>query len=310
MTTLYQSASADGMSMSWHCEAFSLPALRKDVQFQCAVTCLDDLCRSCRIRNYEHTGLTAYGHCAILHFTVSRHSANGLCLVMEQANRDLVDALAHERIAGRNNTATILKIFTEIIQALQQIHKQGFAHCRIQPTSIMRVNETWRLAGLANCCRFGDSLSNRSLSTGYCPPEVARAVLDAGHGNYDEPSSVREDLDLTASPAYDLWGLGVVLYNLVSSFPLWRTDPDGNVAPGELQKLALWDEQARNLALFEAGLQDENKAALHDLLSKLLESDPQKRMSHWTRGSEVSSILSHPFFGNNAALPDLDYQRA
>lgn len=157
----------------------------------------------------------------------------------------------------------------------------------------------WRLVDLGSATPMGDDLSSRRLSSGFCPPES----LAEG-----PPGSVHRRSFIEATPAHDLWAFGATLFQLcaMSGEPLWALDRAGDLAEvggghstgahGQLAALRAWDEAQRRrrlrviLGRGGAGSAAPEARLAHDLLSALLNEDPEKRPC------SARDVLRHPFF--------------
>ena len=62
----------------------------------------------------------------------------------------------------------------------------------------MLVEGTWQVIDFDVSCRIGDKFGNKAPSSGYCPPEMARVLLEAD-GDGDKLKGY------VADTAHDLW---------------------------------------------------------------------------------------------------------
>tara|TARA_B100000459_G_scaffold133172_1_gene88268 strand:- start:52 stop:2280 length:2229 start_codon:yes stop_codon:yes gene_type:complete len=241
-------------------------------------------------------------------------------VVMELADRSLGTALMHERIAA-NEWPLVRKIGGDLARALDALHVSGRVHCDFKPLNIVRVPEdgrdfttffSWQLIDLDVSCRIGAPFGTKTPSSGYCPPEMARVLIDALDEN--DVLSPKKLGAYTASVAYDLWSFGVVLFHLGAAKSLWHTNQDDSIETNDLQTLAYWNGEQLKLRL--APLRNEGNKdmlALRDLVVKLLEPDPEKRLENFDGDdTPMQMVLRHPFLASksldDATLASLDRQ--
>lgn len=223
------------------------------------------------------------------------------CLVMDQAEKNLGSALVHGRFASLD-WQMVRKIGADLLKALSHMHCRGLVHCDLKPLNIMEAEHRWKLIDLDTSCVLGHSFGRKAPSSGYAPPEMARAMLEAGYGRpgSGDPSLLGE---YRAGVAHDLWGLGAVLYYMACAYPPWQMTTDDNVDLEDLNNLACWDQGARNRKLVRGGVV-ESHPIMCDLLAKLLEPDPEVRAGHWEAGMECEAVLQHDFFKEKRAVDD------
>ena len=131
------------------------------------------------------------------------------------------------------------------------MHTEGGIHADLKPLNAVGDGNTWKLIDFDVFCKVGKPFGNKVPSSGYCPPEMARVLLEATDQDTGKVDTTKLKL-YTANVAYDLWSFGVVLFHLVFGMPLWRTDQNDNVAPSDLRALAGWTTATLNTKLFEA----------------------------------------------------------
>mmetsp|Transcript_8728 Transcript_8728/g.25158 ORF Transcript_8728/g.25158 Transcript_8728/m.25158 type:complete len:627 (-) Transcript_8728:126-2006(-) len=219
---------------------------------------------------------------------------------MPRADRSLCVAIAHERFAG-SDWIRVRAIAADLLQALDHLHSRGVIHGDLKPQNAMRVGETWQLIDLDVSCELGAPFGSKPPSSGCCPPEMARVLLDTG----GDSGRLRE---YRAAVAYDLWSFGTVLYNLACAVSLWNTDVNDDVLQDDLRLLAAWDKGALNRKLALGGV-DQKHSVLATLLAKLLDPDPAVRESHWPEGIAARSILQDEFFRESKELGGVKIDR-
>lgn len=121
----------------------------------------------------------------------------------------------------------IQSYFKQILLAVQQIHSLGYVHCDLKPSiyRLLTKDNQIKLCDFGMTSKFDDSynkISNIIATPSYRPPEILLG-------------------DTTISPSIDIWGLGCILYQMLTqkkffnpiessdiSFPIY-----GNFPPTE-----------------------------------------------------------------------------
>lgn len=154
-------------------------------------------------------------------------------VVMECADEDLSQIIPQRPLTAAETT----EVLKPALDAIAHIHAKGSVHGRIKPANIMACGDQLKLSsdGLR---RAGDSISNPGP---YDPPEAA------------------------ASPAGDMWSLGMTLVETVT------------------QRLPIWDRNAQE----DPVLPNTLSAPLLDIARHCLRSDPKRR---WTIGDIASRL--------------------
>ena len=160
-------------------------------------------------------------------------------VVLELADETLNHALTHGGIAAED-FLEIRKIGRDLAEALDHLHANGRIHADVKPLNVVRVGTSWQLIDLDVSCAIGKGVGTKKPSSGYCPPEMARVLLDATRDGILVTSELKA---YEADVAYDLWSLGVVLFHLATGRPLWLTDKNDDVSQDHLRKLAAWTQQ-------------------------------------------------------------------
>jgi len=223
------------------------------------------------------------------------------CVVMPQAERTLAAALQHEHFAGED-WAKIRFIAAHLTEALSGMHANGLLHGDVKPLNAVRHDGRWRLIDLDCACVLGEPFGSKQPSTGYCPPEMARVIRAAKSDGAELGSAAMQAAlaTYTADAAYDMWSLGVVLYQLFTTGKtLFHSDQNDDVDGPELDRVCKWNASAQTRAL-GAKLRQSVGEAAYDLLFKLLEPDAASRAAHFN--GAVDGILMHPFFMHGTDL--------
>ena len=163
-------------------------------------------------------------------------------LVMERADRDMVDSLAHDGIAGTNRLA-VVRIARDIVSTSQYInHTLGCSHGDMKPRNFVETihadgTTRWKAIDFDAATKHGSTVSPK-CSTGFISPQRARLLIDSADAS--------EDIDLAASASLDMFALGLVLFQLCStdgSSPFLSNQADNLVEPSDLADLALrWND--------------------------------------------------------------------
>jgi serine/threonine protein kinase len=112
---------------------------------------------------------------------------------------------------------------------------------------------------------------------------------------------------LKASPAYDMWSLGCILYHLFTNEPLWRANGEDNIDQEQLELLYHWGSNGSGNGSGRGSGSGSGSGAVmidvqwkrlskvihplqRNLLSLLLHPHPSKRFK------TMSHVLAHPYF--------------
>jgi serine/threonine protein kinase len=106
----------------------------------------------------------------------------------------------------------VRKIAKEVTLAMAGLHAKGLVHMDMKPENIMRCSGRWKLIDMDGCFKIGSlvEMNNAAVSFSpcYCSPEFARFVNGGD--------------SIVASPALDVWSIGMTLAELVELNPLFR----------------------------------------------------------------------------------------
>ena len=161
---------------------------------------------------------------------------------------------------GKLSETDACKYFHQIISGLEYLHQCGIAHRDFKPENILLTNNNQVIKiidfGLSNIYKKGELLKTACGSPCYAPPEMIKEE------NYNGALT-------------DIWSSGIILYLMLCG------------------KLPFYDDD--NQILYDKILAGKYEVPKHlskdakDILSKILEVDPKKRIN-------FESIKSHPWF--------------
>ena len=243
---------------------------------------------------------------------VEKKALYSYCLVMPAAERNLGAILAHEHIAGRDWDQLRL-ITKQLISAVGHMHQHGYIHGDVKPLNAVRSQGVYRLIDLDASVRIpprggvtAQSGSGRTVtgpgpvyfvgakySSGYIPPEMVEVVEGANiplirtYETDVTTGELRHSPEyalLEADPSFDMWSLGMTLYQLYTGETFFLMNDEGNIDEKQLIALKTWSTEFRNDRLGRV----RNNTVAKNLLERLLSFEPNKR-------PDTDRALAHPF---------------
>lgn len=153
------------------------------------------------VARLKHPGITVL-------YDICEHNRQ-LCIVMEWLDGSTFDDIIHQHTAGVS-VAQALSWGRQIADALSHAHRSGIVHRDVKPPNLMLVADDW-----VKVCDFGIAKSAEA-TTGLTPPG---GLL--GTPAFMSPEQwTGEDVDHRT----DLYGLGCVLYALLTGHPPFRVE--------------------------------------------------------------------------------------
>eukprot|EP01048_Picozoa_sp_COSAG05_P004131 COSAG05_NODE_212_length_13942_cov_18.039659_5_plen_1501_part_00 len=137
-------------------------------------------------------------------------------LVMERGERSLHAVCASERIAGYN-ADVVVTVILQIALCIATLHESGICHGDLKQRNILRrdtrvyTDRVWILCDMDASARIGDEIGLKT-SSAYAPPELAQQRFTSCAGQ------------LHADPSFDVWSIGVILFELCAGRSLFSQD--------------------------------------------------------------------------------------
>lgn len=179
----------------------------------------------------------------------------GMFMVMEY-----VDGEPLNRILFREKRLSVRKaceIVVQIAEALHYIHKQNVVHCDIKTENILITEEEYE----GKRTRMVPKLLDFGLARSLVASRASTSLSGTPH--YVAPERIRGE---PASPASDVYGVGILLYELICGAVPWD-GPVQKILAGHL------DEKPKPPSLLVEGLDP----ALETLILHALEKKPANR---------------------------------
>ena len=151
-------------------------------------------------------------------------------LVFPLSDKSLHDLIVHDGLC--DDKERVRRLFSEICHCLQILHAADRIHGDIKPLNILRNRDgSMILTDLDASVPIGASCGVK-LSTAYLPPEMFdRREIRRPGGKAILPAHI----------SYDMWALGVVLYELWTGSKLWKSNVHDNIDnPDDIDCLCQW----------------------------------------------------------------------
>ncbi|KAK4759429.1 hypothetical protein SAY87_022560 [Trapa incisa] len=196
---------------------------------------------------------------------------NAVHLVMELCEGgELFDRIVARGHYTERAAAAVIKTIVEVIQVC---HKHGVMHRDLKPENFLFANKKETAA--LKAIDFG-------LSIFFKPGETFTEIV--GSPYYMAPEVLRRNY----GPEIDVWSAGVILYILLCGVPPFWAETEQGIAQAII----------RSVVDFKRDPWPKVSDNAKDLVKKMLEPDPKKRLS-------AQKVLEHPWVQNAKKAPNV-----
>lgn len=211
---------------------------------------------------------------------------NSLFVVLELGDTDLSRLLKSMLQEKKPLTLSmIIYYWTEMLTAVNYIHKNGVIHSDLKPANFLLVRGRLKLIDFGIASNLNSDMTsvvkNSTIGTlNYISPE---ALMDVNSGNNDSPD---HNVKYKISFKSDVWSLGCILYGLV-----YGQTPFQNIRQQWAKINAITDPKHKFTFPSETKT-DTVPAILIDVMRKCLLHDPKARPT-------VSQLLEISYYKSN-----------
>jgi ankyrin repeat protein/serine/threonine protein kinase len=207
-------------------------------------------------------------------------------LVMERGSTSLWHEIGTRRIGGYR-PVIVRQIFIDAVVKVQALHNLGLIHSDLKPRNFLRIDGALMLCDMDAALEIGkERAQDMKCSTAYCPPELAQHIFAGG------PTIKNIDA------AFDVWSLGVILYELCTGQHLFSQDisDDNLVDKNDQVILCAWHTIPDSY--LEGVFPGQDGQHAKDLIRWCLKGNPSERPN-------IENILAHPFCDPSAPTVSL-----
>ncbi|CAM9786702.1 unnamed protein product [Ectocarpus sp. 4 AP-2014] len=194
---------------------------------------------------------------------------------------------------GAYSEQTAAALLRDLAAALRFVHRKGIVHADVKPENLMLSSwddDDARVKLVDFGCSCGAGLGVRQVDRGeringtpaYWPPELVQCE--------------DEGIPYHFTTAADMWAMGVVMFiMLVGVHPF---DLEGGTSDVDILRRVVEAEARKQRVPVEEGVTGHLSEAAVDLMQKLMEKDPNKRLS-------ADAMLRHPWTTGERASRDV-----
>jgi len=209
-----------------------------------------------------------------------------LCFVMEYMNGGDLSFLMDRYVLYESEAKFYI---AELILALEYLHNKGIIHRDVKPANILIGAD-----GHIKLCDFGLSMcqyksEDSLLKSGSCGCDKNNKKV--GTAYYMAPEIIKEN---HISFDCDWWAVGIILYEMLLGKLPFQGDNIEEICKNIINRNISEYKISHNLAENQENSENTISYEAHDLIQKLLQLDPNKRLGH----SGAHEIKAHPFFKN------------
>lgn len=208
---------------------------------------------------------------------------NLLYVVMEKGDTDLASLLKEYASRKEITPAMIKHYWTEMLLAVQVIHKHGIIHSDLKPANFLLVAGKLKLIdfGIASSVQSDKTSVIKDTQTGTFNFMSPEAVQDLSGGYRDASGQPRPCIKISFKS--DVWSLGCILYNLT-----YGRMPFGHIKIPIMKLQAIMNPEHR-ISFPREGVDP----LLLDVLQSCLNRDPKARPS-------IRELLEHSYVKGEA----------